>query len=180
MIELSHTEYTFKICIFGDGGVGKTTLTQRYLTGKFDANISITLGANILVKFLKIKDMKISLQIWDFGGEEMFRFLLPSYAVGSSGGIFMFDLTRNLSLINIETWVNTFRKNLNPPNVPLYFVGSKIDLKEQRSVAREDAIILLKKYDLSDYFECSAMTGENVEEIFTQLASLMLKNVGVL
>jgi len=26
---------TFKICIFGDGGVGKTTLIQKYVSGHF-------------------------------------------------------------------------------------------------------------------------------------------------
>ena len=33
----------FKICLFGDGGVGKTTLLGRYLTGLFKSTTTITI-----------------------------------------------------------------------------------------------------------------------------------------
>ena len=33
----------FKVCLFGDGGVGKTTLVNRYLTGVFKTDSSITI-----------------------------------------------------------------------------------------------------------------------------------------
>ena len=36
----------FKICIFGDGGVGKTTLVNKYLTGIFKADQTITIGVD--------------------------------------------------------------------------------------------------------------------------------------
>lgn len=35
-------EATFKLCLFGDGGVGKTTLTRRFLTGLFELDTKIT------------------------------------------------------------------------------------------------------------------------------------------
>lgn len=40
---MGETYAAFKICIFGDGGVGKTSLTQRYLTGLFDVSTKMTL-----------------------------------------------------------------------------------------------------------------------------------------
>ena len=46
-------EYKFKICIFGDGGVGKTTLTQRYMTGIFEEKYQLTIGMDFYLKKLK-------------------------------------------------------------------------------------------------------------------------------
>ncbi len=106
-------ELAYKICIFGETRVGKTTLVRRYLTGYFEEDIKLTMGAEILVKFLTAADKRIVLQIWDFGGESMFNFLLPMYSKGSSGGIFMFDLTREETLDRIELWIDTFKEGIS-------------------------------------------------------------------
>ena len=49
-------------------------------------------------------------------------------------------------------------------------VGGKLDLHDRRSVYSKDAVDLAKTYELLDYLECSAKTGENVEIIFYKLA----------
>ena len=74
---------TFKICIFGDGGVGKTTLVQRYVTGQFSQSTKMTIGVDIVTKQVQIEDWFVTLQIWDFGGEARFRFSRqkPRYGV---------------------------------------------------------------------------------------------------
>ena len=71
-------EITYKICIFGNGGVGKTSLLQRYLTGEFTLNLKVTIGVDIASKSLKLEDSKVILQIWDFGGEERFKIFMGS------------------------------------------------------------------------------------------------------
>lgn len=171
------SDYSFKICLFGDGGVGKTTLTNRYMTGNFNPDISMTLGANILVKKLYLDGKKISLQIWDFGGEDMYKFLLPSYSVGSSGGIFMFDVTRIASLMNAEDWIKTFKSNLEQKDLPMLLVGGKADLQGTRSVRQEDVDNLKRALHFYDYVECSAKTGHNVESIFENITKTMLKKI---
>ena len=70
-------ELAFKICIYGETCVGKTTLARRFLKGYFEEDIKVTMGAEIFVKFLQIEDKRVVLQVWDFGGESMFNFLLP-------------------------------------------------------------------------------------------------------
>ena len=75
----------FKICIFGEGGVGKTSLTRRFLVDVFDMDTKMTLGASVFVKQLEVEGNKVRLQVWDFGGEEQYRFLLPVYSHGISG-----------------------------------------------------------------------------------------------
>ncbi len=170
-------QYAFKISLFGEGGVGKTSFTKRYLYNKFDNDEMVTMGANIFIKTIKIKDINIILQIWDFGGENQYRFLLPSYARGSSGGIFMFDLTQQSTLIVVKDWITIFRQGLakDENNIPIFMVGAKQDLKKNRSVIEETTRSLAKNYRFAEYIECSAKTAYNVDHIFNQLALSILK-----
>ena len=65
-------EMAYKICIFGESCVGKSTLARRFLTGFFEEDIKLTMGAEIFIKFLDIENIRVVLQIWDFGGEDIF------------------------------------------------------------------------------------------------------------
>ena len=69
--------YRFKTCIFGDGGVGKTTLVNRYVTGKYQEDFKMTIGVDFYTKVCEIDGNRVHLQIWDFGGENQFKNLLP-------------------------------------------------------------------------------------------------------
>ena len=169
----------FKICIFGDGGVGKTSLVNRYLTGVFQDNYRITIGADFFVKRINMNGSTATLQIWDFAGEDRFKFILPSYIVGSSGCIFMFDLTRFSSIKNLTDWMEVYHKGSKNygKKIPIIMVGGKLDLGQKRSVMREHAIKFAEKHNFSHYLECSSKTGENVNEIFESITKIMLENI---
>jgi small GTP-binding protein len=170
------TELTYKICVFGDSGVGKSTLVDRYLTDTFHDNIRSTLGATINIKVLKIRNGKITLQIWDFGGEEKFRFIFPSYAMGSSAGIYMFDLTNPESLINISNWLSIYRRASR--SAVTLLVGSKLDLEEDRVHKKAESLNLMRLYNFDNYIECSSKTGENISLLFHTIISEILKRTG--
>jgi len=175
-------EGAFKLCIFGDGGVGKTTLVNRYLTKVFDEDIKMTVGADFYVKDLEVDGKKIVIRIWDFGGEQRFKVLLPSFAKGADGGIFMYDITRYTSVKNIDDWLSIFEKNVREKQIqiPIIMVGGKLDLQEKRSVETEDAVELSEKHNLQGYFECSSKTGDRVEDIFDSITRKMMKYTGML
>ena len=168
----------FKLAIFGSGGVGKTTLIRRFVTKIFEKDIKMTIGADFSVKNITLENRPITLRIWDFAGEERFRVLLPAFAKGADGGIFMFDLTRYSSIKDIEDWLSIFEYFISNKKVkiPIIMVGGKADLEEKRSVKAEEAIELSNKYGLKGYFECSSKTGEKVEEIFKYLTQKMIEN----
>jgi small GTP-binding protein len=162
--------------VFGDGGVGKTTLVNRYLTGTFKGDYKITIGADFYIKKLEIDGKDVTLQIWDFAGEDKFRFLLPTYASGSSGGILMYDITRHSSVDNVENWLEVFKKSFESRvlDIPLIMVGGKKDLEERRVISKEEGSEIAKKYNFFEFIECSSKTGENVEEIFSIISRKML------
>ena len=172
----------FKVCLFGDGGVGKTTLISRFLTDVFKGGSEITIGVDFHIKKLEIQEKRITLQIWDFAGEERFRFLLPSYVLGASGGIFMFDITRYSSLRNFQDWLNIVRQGYKGPleQIPILMVGSKLDLEYKRAVSRDEAFELAKKNNLFGYIECSSKDGQNVQEVFLEIARIMMKKAKII
>lgn len=168
---------TFKVIIFGDAGTGKTTLAQRFLTKIFKSDSKMTIGIDFEVKSLEVDGKKVKLQIWDFGGEERFRFLLPSYVRGANGGLFMYDVTNYASIAHIDDWMMVVHKEKKIEyQFPLLVVGGKADLGDEREVSSEDGINLSKSRGVDGFIECSSKTGENVDTTFEALTRLMLQN----
>ncbi len=167
---------TFKIIIFGDAGCGKTTLTTRFLTNLFKSDQTMTIGVDFEVKSLTVNEQKVKLQIWDFGGEERFRFLLPTYVRGASGGLFLYDITNYSSIAHIDDWLSVIRKEIRAEDIfPIIVAGGKADLVENREVSSADGgIKIAKSRNVNGFIETSSKSGENVEKTFEALTKLML------
>ena len=164
-----------KVLTAGEGGVGKTTLLHRYVEGKFSSETKMTIGVEFFLKELNVDGQKVMLQLWDFGGQERFRFLLESYVIGARGAMLLFDLTRAMTLENIEQWVKICRKE--DPKLPILFLGSKADLIEDICVKLDYVEDFKKEFELYDYLQISSKTGENVELSFENLTRKILKRI---
>ena len=172
----------FKVCVLGDGGVGKTCLVNRYLTGLFTPDPTITLGVDFNVKWIDLEGKKIFLQMWDFAGEERFRFILPSYIIGASGCIFMYDITRYSTFRNFDDWFAVFNEGVkrNNEEIPFIIVGGKSDLESVRTVPKEEVEETVEKFNILESLECSSKTGENIEDIFVKITRIMMNKAGLL
>jgi small GTP-binding protein len=170
---------TYKIVLFGDSNVNKTQLSQRYLTNLFRTDTRMTIGVDFEVKSLEIDDHLIKLQIWDFGGEERFRFLLPTYVRGANGALFLYDITNYSTLAHIDDWLMVVRKEMRHENIfPIIVVGLVSGFEQDRQISPEEAVKIAKSRGVDGFIECSPRTGENVEETFEALTRLMLANSG--
>ncbi|MFX0072371.1 MAG: Rab family GTPase [Candidatus Hermodarchaeota archaeon] len=164
-----------KVLTAGEGGVGKTTLLHRYVEGKFSSETKMTIGVEFFLKELNIDGQQVMLQLWDFGGQDRFRFLLESYVIGARGALLMFDLTRTMTLENIEQWVNICRKE--DSKLPILFLGSKSDLVNDICIKEDYIQELQDHFELFDYLNISSKTGENVELSFEHLTREILKKI---
>lgn len=174
----------YKMCIFGDGGVGKTTLINRYISGKYSEDFRMTIGVDFYTKNIEIQGIRVNLQIWDFAGEQQFKNLLPNYVIGASGGIFMFDISRFYSVMHLEEWISLLNKapDRREEKLPILLVGGKKDLAlvGKRVIEEKYASELGEKFGVFDFIECSSKTGENVDLIFHKIAVKMLESSGLL
>ena len=170
---MTNYDYTFKIMMLGDASVGKTSLTMRYISGFFMEDLKLTIGVDFYSKTTSFKDKKVKLQIWDFGGEERFRFLLSQYSKGANGAFFLFDITNQTSLDHLPDWTQVIREHAG--DIPIMLIGSKVDLHEFRAVLRDDGILAAKKYNLASFVELSSKTGENVEKAFNVMTEILFE-----
>ncbi len=162
-----------KLVVAGEGGVGKTTLIRRYVDGVYHDSL-LTVGAAFAAKRLVISDghgpQPIKLQIWDFGGEKRFRFLLPKFCYGARGAMLSFDLNRFSTFLKLDEWLKLIRANTE--EIPIVLIGTKADL--QRAVDRKEVIEFAKTHELKAYFETSSKEDLNVTPAFEYLAKQML------
>ena len=115
----------------------------------------------------------IKLQIWDTAGQERFRTITKTYYKGAHGIILTYDVTDNNSFKNIRNWIKQIEANAQT-NVCKVLVGNKCD-KPDRVVSEEDGRKLAEDYKMN-FFETSAKTNQNVNEVFNFLTEEILKN----
>lgn len=169
-------DYTFKILLLGDANVGKTSFAKRYCYNLFNPSERMTIGVDFHVKTIEINDKKIKLQIWDMGGEERFRFLLPTYCLGANGAFLLYDITRSSTLDNLQEWSSIVRQKGG--EIPLIIIGAKLDLAEtQRQIPTEHGVQIAEKNKFSEFLEISAMNNVNVDKAFSVLAGFILQNM---
>lgn len=165
--------YTFKILLLGDGAVGKTSLVQRFVHGKFQKAYLMTIGMEPYSRYETVDGEKICYSLWDIAGQERFAVMRNMFFRGAMGSLVTFDLTRRSTFENAQKWINDAKAV--SPNQIFILVGNKNDLKDLRQVSAEEAREKAKEIGCVDYIETSAKTGENVAEAFHTIGKLLLQ-----
>ncbi|MFW9972233.1 MAG: GTP-binding protein [Candidatus Odinarchaeota archaeon] len=171
--------FIYKICIVGDGGVGKTSMVLRYCENTFKENYIMTIGSNFSTKQVdleKYPNYLVKLQLWDLAGQKHFSFVRPPFYRGSSATIYTFDLTRRSSFQNILNWKNEVEKVIGDGK-PSILVGNKVDLAEkgQREVGTTEGVALGEELNAIAYLETSAKNDIKVEPVFKDLTLAILE-----
>jgi small GTP-binding protein len=167
-------EYSVKVLIVGDGSVGKTSLARRFATGKFTADYIATVGVNLFSKIIEVRGEKIKMLLWDTGGQERFKNLLPKYYEGGRCGLVVYDVTNPLTLKKCVWWAEEITKHCG--KIPIILVGNKIDLEKSVSTEEGKAVAEMLKVP---FMETSAKNKTNVEEVFHLLGEMYLENLQV-
>jgi small GTP-binding protein len=130
--------FLFRVVTIGETAVGKTSLINRLINGKFVENENPTIGGNFLMYNETIQEHRVELQIWDTAGQEKYRSLSPIYCRDASGGILVFDLTNKETFLKLDNWRKIFTDAASQ-NALLYVVANKADMKDKFQVTIEEA-----------------------------------------
>lgn len=149
--------------------MGKTALLIRYNDNRFQTDYKATLGFDIFIKKFSKKGTKYSLAIWDIAGQEKLESLRTSYLEGAHAAILIFDVTNRDSFKNINNWLNDLIKVAG--KIPFILVGNKIDLVEEIKVTSDEGEKLATQIKAINFYETSAKTGQNVNEIFEEISN---------
>ncbi|RLE71665.1 MAG: hypothetical protein DRZ80_08175 [Thermoprotei archaeon] len=159
-----------KILFLGEGGVGKTSLIRKYLG--YDLPNSITLG----VDFFTIRINNLTLVVWDLSGQERFRPLLDSFFYGAKLAVMVFDLSRPKTLFRLLEWTAYLKTKIS--DLSVIVVGNKKDLGKNIDDTVITSVIKQIPFHVIGYLETSAVTGENVNTLFSLISDTLIAHNG--
>jgi small GTP-binding protein len=160
---------TKKIVLLGHFGVGKTSLIRQYIDKEFNPEYMVTIGLQVKKKEIEIAGNTLSFIIWDIEGNTSVEKARTSYLLGSSAFIYVVDLTRPETFENLNQELKILQKQF--PEIPVVTVGNKTDLTEPDMLQA-----FLDKRQIKLNVFTSAKTGEQVDNLFYNLAKSLLNN----
>ena len=158
---------SIKILLTGCFGVGKTSLFNQFLYRRFSEKYLTTIGVKVDKKVIDVGGRKLSLLVWDIAGEVEQQKVPQSYYLGASAIVYVFDLTRPSTWLNMRSDIGYLNGLLN--GVLIKIVGNKTDL-----VSPEHLDYIKAEVPLPPDILTSAKTGENVEALFQSIGSALL------
>jgi len=162
-----------KIVLLGEMSTGKTCLVLRLVKNEFSDKELPTIGAAFMVHKMNVDDKTVKLEIWDTAGQERFRSLAPMYYKGAAAAVIVYDITKPESFDTLIRWVEELKVRA-PPNIVIALAGNKCDLENERAITVEQAEQYLQKIEEGGgerpiFFECSAKSGQGVQELFKEI-----------
>ncbi len=172
----------FKVCLIGDGYVGKTSIRRTYLKEGFKRSYIPTLGVDFAQKSLIFEGSPTNLVIWDIAGQVAFQNLRRRYYEGSSGIILVYAVDDRKSFDSASKWLveaHGFMDGLPP----LMIVANKTDLRH--TLRQEDVVtteegeafaesVAQKLGTKAVFIETSAKQDKNIDETFEALIRMMI------
>lgn len=167
----ARTDYDslIKLLLIGDSGVGKSCLLLRFSDDSFTTSFITTIGIDFKIRTVELDGKRVKLQIWDTAGQERFRTITTAYYRGAMGILLVYDVTDETSFLNIRNWIKNIEQNASD-NVNKVLIGNKADMNEsKRAVATARGQALADEFGIK-FFETSAKTSMNVENVFLTIA----------
>ena len=87
-------DYSYKIIVIGDSGVGKSCLTMKGIRNVFSEKHNATVGFEFFTINIKVNGISNRLQIWDTCGQEVYRSLISNFYRNASLAVIVFAFDR--------------------------------------------------------------------------------------
>ena len=86
-------DYSIKVVIVGDSGVGKSNILSRYVHNEFSNDCRATVGVELSTKTFKINNKVVKIHLWDTAGQERYKSITGAYYKGAKGAMIVYDVT---------------------------------------------------------------------------------------
>ena len=174
IINKSNEEIQMKFLLIGEQAVGKSSLINQYIEGKFEENLLCAAGLDLKKKYIKINQTSIKLMIYDTAGHERFRTLSKNQISSTKGILIVYDVTEKESFDALNFWMKSFKENANK-NAICLIIGNKIDLENKRVIGYDEGKKFAEKYGVK-FIETSAKSAVGVNEAFYSVAKEIFDN----
>lgn len=157
-----------RIVMLGDTCVGKTSLVHRLVSKSFAPETRATTAAAFHT-YNPQKNGLQELQIWDTAGMEQYRSLNVMYYRDAAAAVLVCDITNPKSIDNIESWYNDLMSRIDQ-QILVVIAANKSDLRDQVIEGIDNKLQMISTKIDAKYFYTSAVTGDNVQDIFDYLS----------
>eukprot|EP00897_Mesotaenium_endlicherianum_P006714 jgi/Mesen1/6070/ME000031S05338 len=123
-----------ELCLIGLQNAGKTSLVNVIATGGYNEDMIPTVGFNMR----KVTKGKVTIKLWDLGGQPRFRSMWERYCRGVSAIVYVVDAADHDSVSVSRGELHDLLSKPALAAIPLLVLGNKIDKAEAFS---KDALI---------------------------------------
>jgi len=155
---------SFKLIVMGSGGVGKSSITARYVRGEFKELYDPTVEDSYN-KDVVMDGKHIQLQILDTAGQDEYSELRETFLDTGHGFVLVFSIDDDSTFEALRDIRDDILRVHPDKRVPLILVGNKCDLDDTRAVTKQEAINMAKRFKCK-YKEVSAKANLHVDELF--------------
>lgn len=170
MLSVYSPSFIYKVCVIGNGGVGKSSAVRQFSEGVFTEDYQVTVGVQHSSQSVVIDtpegQTEVKMIVWDLGGQDKFKYVRPMFYRAARGLVLMFDITDTNSFEGLPKWIKEAETNIGC-SVPIVLVANKTDLPGPQIGV--DEIQRYADFIGADYVLSSVKNGENVENIFEKL-----------
>ncbi|XP_055340149.1 ras-related protein Rab-24-like isoform X2 [Paramacrobiotus metropolitanus] len=167
-----------KVVLLGRHNAGKTCLVDRFVNEKHSAAAyQTTIGAAFAAKRVDVGTDSVIMGIWDTAGSERYEALSKMFYRGAWAAIICFDLTDEDSFERVKFWMAELKTN--EENCKIYLCGTKKDKVEVDKANRQVDFHTAREFadeNGGEYVETSSITGENVGELFLDIAKAFVNS----
>eukprot|EP00009_Paramoeba_aestuarina_P005334 CAMPEP_0201506822 /NCGR_PEP_ID=MMETSP0161_2-20130828/669_1 /ASSEMBLY_ACC=CAM_ASM_000251 /TAXON_ID=180227 /ORGANISM="Neoparamoeba aestuarina, Strain SoJaBio B1-5/56/2" /LENGTH=192 /DNA_ID=CAMNT_0047901033 /DNA_START=84 /DNA_END=662 /DNA_ORIENTATION=- len=165
---------TYEVVVMGSGGVGKSALTVRFVSGHFLEEYDPTIEDSYKRSF-DVDGHVAMINVIDTAGQEEWHHLLDDYILSGQGFALVYSIIEHSSFTEIRSFYEKIERLKDEEAIPLVICGNKQDLEENRTVSTEKGQELAKELG-GAFCESSAKTNHNVEEVFFNLVREIRKH----
>jgi GTPase SAR1 family protein len=162
-IKARRQQWESKLLVVGEGGVGKTSLLRRLKGEEYKEGMETTHGVcieKVEVAHPEEKDVVMTLNAWDFGGQEIYHATHQFFLTNRSLFILCWNARHGYEQGKLYYWLDTI--SARAPESPVLIVAAWIDERDADLPLAE----LKKKYpQIVGHHEISNKTGQGIDDL---------------